>query len=54
VEALVLPNENVKVLAVKGGHPVLTQAAENAIRNWKWEPAAHETIEPIEVNFDPQ
>ena len=25
-----------------------------AIYRWKWEPAAHETREPIEVKFDPQ
>jgi TonB family protein len=54
LEALVLPNGNIKTVEVKGGHPVLAQAAEHAIRKWKWEPAAHETIEPIEVKFDPQ
>jgi TonB family protein len=54
LEALVLPNGNIKTLEVKGGHPLLAQAAEYAIRKWKWEPAAHETIEPIEVKFDPR
>jgi TonB family protein len=54
LEALVLPNGSIKTVEVKGGHPVLAQAAENAIRKWKWEPAAHETVEPIEVKFDPQ
>jgi TonB family protein len=54
LEAQVLPNGNIKTLEVKGGHPVLAQAAEYAIRKWKWEPAAHETIEPIEVKFDPR
>jgi TonB family protein len=54
LEALVLPNGKIKTLEVKGGHPLLAQAAEYAIRKWKWEPAAHETIEPIEVKFDPQ
>jgi TonB family protein len=53
VEALVLPNGTVKSVEVKGGHPVLAQAAENAIHKWKWQPAKTETREPIEVQFDP-
>jgi|SRR5437868_4460027 len=53
-EALVAPNGVVKSVEVKGGHPVLVQAAQNAIYKWKWAPAAHETREPIEVRFEPQ
>jgi TonB family protein len=54
VEALVKPNGVVKSVDVKGGHPVLVRAAQEAIYRWKWEPSAHETREPIEVKFDPQ
>src|SRR5450432_934321 len=53
-EALVKPNGAVKSVDVKGGHPVLVRAAQEAIYRWKWEPSAHETREPIEVKFDPQ
>jgi TonB family protein len=53
-EALVKPNGMVKSVDVKGGHPVLVRAAEDAIYKWKWEPATHETREPIEVRFDPK
>jgi TonB family protein len=53
-EALVKPNGVVKAVDVKGGHPVLVRAAQEAIYRWKWEPSAHETREPIEVKFDPQ
>ena len=53
-EALVEPNGQVKSVEVKGGHPVLVRAAQNAIYKWKWAPAAHETREPIEVRFDPE
>lgn len=53
-EAVVAPNGVVKYVEVKGGHPVLVQAAQNAIYKWKWAPATHETREPIEVRFDPQ
>ena len=53
-EALVEPNGVVKSVEVKGGHPVLVRAAQDAIYKWKWAPASHETREPIEVKFDPQ
>jgi TonB family protein len=54
VEALVAANGTVKSLEARGGHPVLVQAAENAVRKWKWAPSVHETKEPIEVRFDPK
>jgi TonB family protein len=54
LDATVLANGTVKTVELKGGHPVLAQAAENAIRKWKWEPATHESHEPIEFHFDPQ
>lgn len=53
-EALVQPNGVVKTVEVKGGHPLLVRAAQDAIYKWKWAPASHETREPIEVKFDPQ
>jgi TonB family protein len=54
VEVQVLPNGNVKNVDVKGGHPLLTQSAVTAVGHWKFEPAAHETKELIELKFDPQ
>ena len=54
VEVLVASAGTVKTVEVKGGHPVLAQAAVSAVRKWKWEPASHDTKEPIEVRFDPQ
>src|ERR1700726_1270018 len=53
VEALVSSEGSAKKVNVKGGHPVLAQAALNAVREWKWEPTGHESTEPIEVKFDP-
>jgi TonB family protein len=52
IEVLVAPDGAVKSAEVKGGHPVLAQAAVNAVRKWKWEPAAHETRQLLEVKFD--
>ena len=53
-EALVSPNGTVKFVDVKGGHPVLVQAAQRAIYKWRWVAGSHETRELIEVKFDPE
>jgi TonB family protein len=53
VEALVSSEGIAKKINVKGGHPVLAQAALNAVREWRWERAGHESTEPIEVKFEP-
>jgi TonB family protein len=52
VDVLVGSNGVVKTVDIKGGHPVLAQAAVNAVKKWKWEPAAHDTREPVEVKFE--
>jgi protein TonB len=53
VEVIVAPNGTVRSLEIKGGHPVLVQAAADAVRKWKWVPGTHETTEPVTVKFDP-
>jgi TonB family protein len=53
VEAEVAPDGSVKTVTVKGGHPILVDAAETAIRKWKYAPSPHETTEFIEIHFDP-
>lgn len=54
VEALVLPDGSVKTVNIKGGHPVLAQAAAVAVSKWRWEPAPRESREPVELKFDPE
>jgi len=54
VDALVAQDGTVKSVEIKGGSPVLTQAALDAVRRWKWEPATRETHEIVEVKFTPQ
>ncbi|MGA8763339.1 MAG: energy transducer TonB [Candidatus Sulfotelmatobacter sp.] len=54
LEAVVAPNGTVKLVEVKGGHPLLAQSAQDAIREWKYEPAPRETRENIEVKFNPE
>jgi TonB family protein len=52
-DVLVEPSGKAKTIEVKGGHPLLVQSAEDALRQWKWEPEAHETHEVIELKFTP-
>jgi TonB family protein len=54
LEAVVAPTGKVKNVSVKGGHPVLVEAAVRAVSNWKWEAASTETHEAIEVHFGSQ
>ena len=44
-------NGKVKSTKVVGGHPVLVGASEDAIRRWKFEPAADETTGIVEFTF---
>jgi TonB family protein len=53
VEAVVAPNGTVKSVAVRGGPPILTTAAADAVRKWRWTPGGHETREPVEIKFSP-
>jgi len=54
VDALVAPDGSVKSVDIKGGHPVLAQAAVNTVRRWRWESASHESHESVEVKFAPE
>jgi TonB family protein len=52
-DVLVEASGKVKGIEVKGGHPVLVQSAEDALRQWKWEPTSHDTHEIVELRFNP-
>ena len=54
LEVVVEPDGRVKAVSAKGGHPLLVEAAQDAIRQWKWQSASHETLESVEVRFNPQ
>ena len=51
VEALVAPDGKVRSVEIKGGHPILAQAAADAVTKWKWEAAKNESREPVELKF---
>jgi len=52
--AVVQPDGHVKSVDVRGGNPVLVDAAVSAVKQWKYEPSAHETDETIEMRFNPE
>lgn len=52
-DVLVAPSGKVKSVEIKGGHPLLVQSAQDALRQWKWEPASHESHETVELKFRP-
>jgi TonB family protein len=54
VLVVVAPNGNLKSTKVVGGHPLLVNAAMDAIRKWKFEPAPEESTGIVEFKFQPQ
>ena len=54
VEAIVRPNGTVKSTRVLGGNPVLITAAQDAVSQWKFEPAQAETTEVVQLVFESQ
>ena len=53
VEVVVAANGSVKDAKVLGGHPVLARAALEAVRKWRFEPAAGESSGVVEFKFEP-
>lgn len=54
VEVVVSANGTVKDAKVVGGHPVLANAALEAVKKWKFEPAATESTGTVDFKFEPQ
>ena len=52
IVAMVGPDGNVKKVEPVGGSPILVQAAESAITQWKYAPGA-ESQESVELHFTP-
>lgn len=53
VQVVVAPNGSVKNTKVVGGHPLLVNAAVDAVKKWRFEAASEETSGIIEFKFDP-
>ncbi len=54
IEVVVSPNGSVKEARIVGGHPVLSAAALDAAKKWKFEPASGESSGVIDFKFEPR
>jgi TonB family protein len=45
------PDGLVKDVQIHGGHPLLIDAVETAVKKWKYAPASSETTAELEFNF---
>jgi TonB family protein len=52
VEVVVAANGTVKAAKVVGGHPVLASAALEAVKKWRFEPAAGESTGIVDFKFE--
>ncbi len=50
----VASNGTVKETKVIGGHPILVNAAMDAVKKWKFETATAESIGTVEFRFNPE
>jgi TonB family protein len=53
IQVVVAPNGTVKDAKIVGGHPVLAGAALEAVRKWRFEPAAVESTGVVDFKFEP-
>ncbi len=54
IEVVVSPNGVVKEARIVGGHPVLANAALDAAKKWRFEPASGENTGIIDFKFEPR
>jgi len=48
------PNGTMKEAKVVGGHPILVNAAMEAVKKWRFEPTSADTTETLEFKFAPE
>jgi TonB family protein len=53
LEIVISPKGNVESISPLGGNPVLVEAANTAVKKWKYLPADSETKTQVEFTFDP-
>lgn len=51
IEVVITPDGRVRSTRVIGGHPLLVQSCQDAVKEWKFLPAAEETTQIIEFEF---
>jgi TonB family protein len=51
IEVIITPDGHVRSSRVIGGHPLLVQSCQDAVKEWKFFPAPEETTQIIEFDF---
>jgi len=51
IEVVITPEGRVKSTRVVGGHPLLVQACQDAVKEWKFVSAPEETTQVVEFEF---
>ena len=51
IEVVITPDGRVKSTRVVGGHPLLVQACQDAVKEWKFAPAPEESTQVVEFEF---
>ena len=51
IEVVITPDGRVKSTRVVGGHPLLVQACQDAVKEWKFVAAPEETTQVVEFEF---
>lgn len=53
VQVVIATDGQIKDVKVIGGHPLLVNAVQDTLKNWKYAPASSETTETLVFNFHP-
>jgi TonB family protein len=53
VQVVIGADGRIKETSFIGGHPLLVNSVEDALKNWKYAPASGETTKQLEFNFHP-
>ena len=51
IEVVIGPDGHVKTTRIVGGHPLLVRSCQDAVKEWRFAPAAEETTQIVEFEF---
>jgi TonB family protein len=51
IEVIIAPDGHVKSTRAIGGHPLLVQSCQDAVKEWKFFPSPEETTQVVEFDF---
>jgi TonB family protein len=52
IEVIIAPDGHVKSTRAIGGHPLLVQSCQDAVKEWKFAPAPEESTQVVEFDFN--